>query len=196
MQIYNWGGGESATEYIGETDEAERAISWFDRLLGDPLPSLEEWDPPSLIQYRGANGKRKLRIVTDCVYSAELGLVSERAVDALSDIWDRHAKLYPVVLDDAELAYYMVVVTTQLDCLDRKNSSGSLQKYGPTPDRFASVHTWQFNADCVGDSDLFVIPDSRTNMFVSARFRERVTEAALSGFTLKTHFWQDDPWES
>ena len=196
MQIYNWCGGESTAEYTGMTEQSTRAIRWCAGDLGDPLPPTSNWRAPSLTQYRGANGKRKPRPVTDCVVSGPVNFVSEKAVRSLNDIWDRHTNLYPVQLEDSGTNYFMVVVTTVLDCIDRENSTGPLQKYGPTPELFASVHTWQFDEDCVGEADLFVLPDSPTNIFVSDRFKERVADSGLTGFTLRSSFWDPSPWET
>ena len=126
-----------------------------------------------------------------------VNLVSERAAEALSDIWDRHVRLHPVRLEDQpDEKFYMVVVKTTLDCLDRHKSTGPLQKYGPTPDMFATVETWVFDETIVGDNDLFVLPDSATTIYVSEHFKERVSEAELKGFCLKTEFWETDPWIS
>jgi hypothetical protein len=196
MQIYNWCGGQKVAEYTGTTEQFSRAIRWYAGDLGDPLPLISDWRAPLLTQYRGATGKRKLRPVTDCVVSAAVNFVSEKSAECLDDIWRRHARLYPVRLDNSDRRYFMVVSTTVLDCIDRKNSTGPLQKYGPTPDFFASVHTWQFDEECVGDADLFVIPDSPTNIFVSERFKKRVRESGLTGFTLRDKFWDPNPWQS
>ena len=49
-------------------------------------------------------------------------LISQRAADALRDIWNKHAILYPVKLNDSPDNYYMVKVITMLDCLDESSS--------------------------------------------------------------------------
>jgi hypothetical protein len=198
MQIYKWSSAEKIAEYLGKDPADEEKINWFDSIMGIPLVALDEWKPPVLEQYLGENKKRKsLKLIGDAPVSGPVIIISELAANALRDIWDRHAVLYPVILsDDKEHNYYMVVVQTVLDCLDREKSTGPKQKYGPTPDLFASVETWVFDEGCIGDVDLFVLPDSKTAAFVSERFRQRVIKAGLKGFCLKKEFWEEDPWVS
>ena len=194
---YRWSGAENGAEYTGNSERDNRKMCWYDTVLGDPLPMLSEWVSPSLTQYRGGNGKRKPRPLCDSPSSASINLISQRAAEVLSDIWDRHATLYPVTLDDADdQKYYMVVVDTLLDCLDREKSSGPLQKYGPTPDMFASIYEWVFDEECIGDNDLFTTPDSKTSIFTSDRFRACVSDAGLKGFCFRKSFWDENPWIS
>lgn len=196
--IYEWWAGSGKyAGYLGATDEDERKVNWCIPSLGDPLPPLAEWQPPHLEQYLGEKGKRKPRPIGDSPSSGAVQLISQRAVDALRDIWDRHALLYPVILADApEQPYFMVVAQTVLDCLDREKSVGKTQKYGPTPDLFAVIHNWVFDEACVGDADVFRLPDSNTSIYVSERFKERVVAAKLKGFQLKTEFWEEKPFVS
>lgn len=197
MSIFNWWASENGAEFTGVSDLDRRKIRWYDKTIGDPLPRLVDWVPPTLTQYRGGNGKRKLRPILDSASSASLNIVSTRARVELQDIWDRHVLLYPVILDqDQDNEFFVVVVKTTLDCLDRAHSSGPLQKYGPTPELFASVHTWEFDDECVGGADIFTIPDSSTNIFVSERFKRRVAESGLKGFCLRNTFWDESPWIS
>ncbi len=197
MQIFKWSGPEQGAEYIGLTEEDDQQLLWYDDHFGDALPDLALWRPPTLTQYLGENGKRKSRPVLDAVSSADHNLISERAAASLSDIWDRHATLYPVNLDDWTGApYYMVVVNTALDCLDRDKSDGPRQMVGPTPELFAYLNKWVFDGDCVGDVDLFVTPDSPTICYVSEQFKSRVIEEDLKGFGLRRDWWDTDEWIS
>src|SRR5690606_21904992 len=133
------------------------------------------WEPPRLTQYLGGGKKkRKPKPVSDAPSSGRLNLISQRAADALRDVWDRHTLLYPVILDDAPEPYYMAVVQTVIDALDRERSSGKLQKYGPTPDLYAVIHEWVFHEDQLGDALLFRLPDSKTTMYVTEEFKSRV----------------------
>lgn len=199
IQIYDWTGADETAGYLGKSTTDQEKICWYDSLMGVSLVSLEKWEPPVLEQYLGDNPKKRKRLkpIGDSPASGPVNIISERAAIALRDIWDRHALLYPVILDDdSDNNYYMVVVQTVLDCLDREKSTGSKQKYGPTPDLFASVHTWVFFEECIGDADLFVLPDSNTTSYVSERFRQRVIESGLKGFCLKKEFWEEDSWVS
>ena len=197
MEILKWCGAEKGAEYTGVTEEDNKKIRWYDNLLGDPLPGLSDWDPPTLTQYRGSNGKRALRDLCDAPSSASINLISQRAADSLRDIWDYHATLYPVSLADApEQDFYMVVANTILNCLDRERSEGPLQKYGATPDAFASVYKWVFDEECIGKNVLFRIPDSKTTTYVTETFKQRVREAGLKGFCLKKEFWDTNEWVS
>lgn len=197
FEIYGWWIGESCADYTGATEADDRKIVWEDAILGDPLPEVEAWKPPRLTQYRGGNGRRALRPVLDCQGSVGGNIISDRARLALHDILSRHARLYPVWLDDRpDERYFMVVPETTLECLDRERSTGPLQKYGPTPDYFADVHHWVFDEACVGDVDLFRIPDSASTVYVSERFRQCVADSGLQGFCLRRQAFDDNPWTS
>lgn len=189
-------------DYGGASDAEERQMCWHDNLIGDPLPSLEDWKTPRLTQYLGEKGTRKPGIVGDSPSSGSLNLISQRALDTLQDIWDRHALLYPVILDDMpETPYYMVVVQTELpfEALDREKSTGKPVKFGPRANQgyFAPVEKWVFNKDVVGNNDLFSIPDGAPpNYYVSERFKQRVIDAGLKGFCLRREFWEEKPFIS
>ena len=195
--IYNWCMAPNGCEYGGATDEDEDKIEWYAGFDSSaPLPPIEKWTAPMLTRYSGA-GEKAQRSVHDCVHSASLNFISERAAEALRGVWDRHANLYPVKLDDVvDKRFFMVVVKTELDCIDRKRSTGPLQKYGETPEYYAYPEQWVFDEQCVGDADLFVIPDSKTNIFVSDRFRGLLVKAGLKGFCLREEFWEEHPWVS
>lgn len=197
MTIYRWSAAESCADYVGKSEEDDRKLNWNDKFRGNPLPGLQDWEAPTLSQYRGENGSRALRKVTDCSSSASSTIISARAAEKLRSFWDRHATLYPVSIEDMPSeTFYLVVVNTELDCLDRNASTGKLQKYGPTPDLFAYVERWVFDQQCVGDNDVFTIPDSKTMIYVSDRFKEAVRDTGLKGFCLRREFWDPEPWVS
>jgi len=197
MAIYRWTGAEGCADYVGKTENDDRKLNWDDKFRGSPLPSIEQWEMPTLTQYRGESGTRAIRNVTDSSSSATSNIISDLAADKLSGFWDRHATLYPVELEDVpSRTFYLVVVTTELECLDRTASTGKLQKYGPTPDLFAYVEQWHFDEQCVGDNDVFTIPDSKTMIYVSDRFKKSIDDASLKGFCLRREFWDPDPWVS
>lgn len=203
MKIYEWGNvSMKYAGYLGATEVDERKLRWYDTLMGDPLPSLDSWEPPRLEQYLGeGKKKRKPAIIGDSPSSAGLNLVSQHAADALRDIWDRHALLYPVILDDVpDTLYFMVVVQTEMpfEALDREKSTGKLTKFGPNAGKglFSVIEHWEFNQDIVGDNDVFYLPDGRTTTYVSERFKQRVIDAGLKGFCLRQEWWEENPFIS
>ena len=139
--------------------------------------------------------KRKKKAPKDWrfAFCGSPNLISQKAADALRDIWDRHAILYPVRLDDAPgVMYYMVIVKTVLDCLDESASQVAKDHKG----RIRSVYDWVFKDGCLDDSDLFHLPYNKSAYYVSERFKARVIEAGLKGFAFHTHFWDSKPFTS
>jgi hypothetical protein len=197
MTVFEWMRNDKYAGYLGVGPADEAKMDWHPALPSSVLPPLSQWEPPRLAQYLGQGKKpRKPKPIGDAPGSGLCNLISQRAADALSDIWDRHALLYPVVLDDAPDPYYMVVVQTVIDALDRERSVGKLQKYGPTPDLFAVIDEWVFHEDQLGDAMLFRLPDSKTAMYVTEVFKNRVVAAKLKGFCLKRSFWEEKPFIS
>jgi len=193
--IYRWCGKEKFVHYIGVTEEDDAKLSWHDPIMGLPLVNLPDWNPPRVHQSK--LGRKKRIDPGDAPMSRVVNLISRRAADELKDIWERHATLYPLeITDNEDEELFMVVVKSEIDGLDREKSTGRLQKYGPTPDLFATVLTWVFNEDIIGDADLFVLPDSPKIIYASEEFKRRVSEAGLKGFCLKTHFEEINPWVS
>ena len=188
-------------EYGGKTEEDEAAISWDSPILGTPLPPLSQWKTPTLVQYIGDRRIRKPRIIADAVSTGGIHLISQKAADALHDIWDKHATLYPVLLEDKpEEPYYMVVVHTVIDCLDREKSIGS--KALEETERgqkgyFDSLGEWVMREEEIGDNELFVLPDSNTEIYTTEAFKQRVLQAGLTGFGFaKTRYFDDEPFIS
>ena len=188
-------------EYGGKTEEDEAAISWDSPILGTPLPPLSQWKTPTLVQYIGDRRIRKPRIIADAVSTGGIHLISQKAADALHDIWDKHATLYPVLLEDKpEEPYYMVVMHTVIDCLDREQSIGS--KALEETERgqkgyFDSLGEWVMREEEIGDNELFVLPDSNTAIYTTEAFKQRVLQAGLTGFGFaKTRYFDDEPFIS
>ena len=188
-------------EYGGKTEEDEAAISWDSPILGTPLPPLSQWKTPTLVQYIGDRRIRKPRIIADAVSTGGIHLISQKAADALHDIWDKHATLYPVLLEDKpEEPYYMVVMHTVIDCLEREQSIGS--KALDETERgqkgyFDTVTEWVMREEEIGDNELFVLPDSDTEIYTTEAFKQRVLQAGLTGFGFaKTRYFDDEPFIS
>jgi len=200
MAIYEWSNTNLAyAGYLGISEEDEEKMQWYDELMGVPLVSLEEWTPPILEQYLGdGKKKRKLGIVGDSPSSGMIKLISERAAKALSDIFEKHALLYPVVLKDVpNEKFYMVVVKTIIEnALDRDASTGKRYEHEKKPEYFSLIEKWTFNEENLNDIDMFSLPDSKTSIYVSEEFKTRVVEAELTGFGFKTEFWDENPFIS
>lgn len=200
--IYQWTNAPylKYASYLGKTEEDESAISWYSPALGTPLPPLSQWKTPTLVQYIGDRRIRKPRIIADVVSSAGIHLISQKAADALHDIWDKHATLYPVLLEDKpEEPYYMVVVHTVIDCLDREKSIG--YKALEETERgqkgyFDLVDEWVMREEEIGDNELFVLPDKKTMIYTTEAFKQRVLQAGLTGFCFVRYFDDDKPFIS
>lgn len=200
--IYHWTSAPylKYAEYGGKTEEDEAAISWYSPILGTPLPPLPQWKTPTLVQYIGDRRIRKPRIIADVVSTGGIHLISQKAADALHDIWDKHAILYPVLLEDKpEEPYYMVVVHTVIDCLDREKSIG--YKALEETERgqkgyFDLVDEWVMREEEIGDNELFVLPDSNTEIYTTEAFKQRVLQAGLTGFCFVRYFDDDKPFIS
>lgn len=201
--IYHWTSAPylKYAEYGGKTEEDEAAISWNSPALGKPLPPLSQWKTPTLVQYIGDRRIRKPRIIADAVSTGGIHLISQKAADALHDIWDKHATLYPVLLEDKpEEPYYMVVVHTLIDCLDREQSIGSKALEETARGQkgyFDTVTEWVMREEEIGDNELFVLPDSDTEIYTTEAFKQRVLQAGLTGFGFaKTRYFDDEPFIS
>ena len=161
---------------------------------------MSQWKTPTLVQYIGDRRIRKPRIIADAVSSAGIHLISQKAADALHDIWDKHATLYPVLLEEKpEEPYYMVVVHTVIDCLDREKSIGS--KALEETERgqkgyFDSLGEWVMREEEIGDNELFVLPDSNTEIYTTEAFKQRVLQAGLTGFGFVRYSYDDEPFIS
>lgn len=198
--IYEWASPpyEKYASYIGKSEKDEAAITWYSPVLGTPLPPLSQWETPTLVQFIGENGNKIPKIISDCVSSSSIRLINQKAVDALKDIWDKHATLHPVILEDkADESYYMVVHTL-IDCLDREKFIGS--KFDEQTERgkkgyFTSIIEWVMCEEEIGDNELFVLPDKPTPIYLTETFKQRVLAAGLTGFGFtETRYFDDKPF--
>lgn len=196
--IYQWSSSDKYSGYLGVTDSDQDRIDWYDDFMGEPLPQhFSDWVIPNLRQYLGGGkNKRKLLPIGDAPTSVKTNLISAKAARSLEKILEKNVTLYPVkLLGDSDGSYYMVVCHTKLDCIDRKMSEGKLGR-GSNPEHFAHIDKWVFDMECVGNNDIFVLPDDESNIYVSQRFKETVVEAGLKGFCFKTEFWEEAPFIS
>lgn len=184
MEVYEWGSTMKFAGYEGKTDAEDRQVSWYIKSMGIPLPPLAEWKTPTLVQYLGGGPRlRKPKVVGDCVASTRLRIISQAAADALADVWEKHALLYPVRLDDVpDQCFYIVVPRIALDCLDWERSKFARCANGQP----CSLKEWVIREDALGDADLFNIPlypgSTSLRYYVTERFRQRVIDAGLGDF--------------
>lgn len=199
-KFYLWRGSVKYAEYTGKTPEDDRKKNWDMLDIGDPLPPLIDWIPPVLTQYLGEGTKlRKPKKIGDAPSSSSLNLISLRAVEALADLWEKHAELYPVILDDHDDLFYMVVCKNKLqwDCLDEEKTV--FLKYGihnSDAGKIYAVKHWEFLKDKVQDYDLLTLPNSLGNIYVSEYFRQRVIAAKLKGFSFFSRAYDTKPFVS
>lgn len=192
-KIFLWVGSQKYAGYVGVSPEDEKKMCWDIPSIGQPLPALDDWETPLLTQYLGDGKKlRKPKKIGDSPSAGLPMLISQRAADALRDIWNKHAILYPVKLNDSPDNYYMVKVITMLDCLDESSSKVVKNHKG----MIRSVEQWKFKPQCLGGADLFVLPYHEAVYYVSDVFRCRVVAAGLKGFVFKNSFWEVDPFTS
>ena len=182
-QFYRLSAGASYPIYQGRTKLEEVVVRDF--LNFKPVPPLCDWQPLTLTLYESSPKPYKLG---DCMHAGGI-LISERAADALHDIWQRHAQLYPVFLDNADGNFYFVRATTVLDCLDHEQSE--LDRYG--------LRRWVFDENAVGDADFFWLNEPSLCLFypfVSEGFKQRVKKAKLKGFCFEARFGDPKAWVS
>lgn len=192
MEVYKWGSTMKFAGYVGKTDAEDRQVSWPSKSRGIPLPPLAEWKTPTLVQYLGEGPRlRKPKVVGDCVATSYLRIISQAAADALADVWEKNALLYPVRLDDVpDQCFYIVVPRIALDCLDWERSKFARCANGQP----YLMNEWVIREDALGDADLFSIPlypgHSPMNYYVTERFRQRVIDAGLGDFVFG-RMWPD-----
>ena len=186
-------------EYGGKTVEEDEQITWRYNDPGGVLPPLEQWQPLILEQYLGEGPKlRKPKKVGDSPSSGVFNLISQAAADALHDIWEKEACLYPVFLEDVPgQPYYIVTPTVSLDCLDHEKSEFGKDGQGIPYE----VRQWVIREEIVRGHDLFNIEIGNTKKkysgyWVSERFVQRVVDAKLKGFCFLKYTGDPKPFIS
>lgn len=121
-------------------------------------------------------------------------LLIKKTADLLSDVWDKHATLYPVILEDRpDEPYYMVVVHTVIDCIDREQSVGTVNDFEDDErcGYFDLIREWVFREEEIGDNLMFVLPDNSAIIYVTEQFKQRVVDAGLKGFGFRKAFFDE-----
>ena len=176
--------GASYPIYRGRTKLEEVVMRDF--LDFKPVPPLSDWQPLTLTLYESSPKPHK---PGDCMHAGGI-LISQRAADALHDIWQKHAVLYPVFLENAEGQFYLVRAATVLDCLNHEQSEF---------DRYGMLRRWVFDENAVGDADFFWLNEPSLFLlhpFVSEGFKQRVKQARLKGFCFEACFGDPKAWVS
>lgn len=90
-----------------------------------------------------------------------------------------------ILEDKPNEPYYMVVIKTVIDCIDREKSIGALSEFDEekkSKNYFDCVDKWVFREDEIGDNVLFVLPDNPIAVYATEEFKQRVIQAGLTGF--------------
>ncbi|WP_367178559.1 DUF1629 domain-containing protein, partial [uncultured Moraxella sp.] len=89
--------------------------------------------------------------------------------------------------------YYMVVVHTVIDCIDREKSVGTVNEFEGDERQgyFDCIYEWVFREDEIGDNLMFVLPDEPAIIYVTEQFKQRVVDAGLSGFGFVKRLFDD-----
>ncbi len=96
-------------EFEGETESDDRDIQWHMAIcdLGNPLPSIDEWNAPNIKLVKKCTKKIEF---ADCINSSVIEFVSEHAKIVLNDYFrNSRVKLYPVNIIGTSEKFYMVV---------------------------------------------------------------------------------------
>lgn len=103
---------------------------------------------------------------------------SAKAVLMLRDLLARHGELLPL----RNYPYYLYNVTTLVDALDM--SASDIQWF--SSGSIMSIEKCVFRASSLDGSAIFRIPQfRRVNVYVDARFKDRVAESGLTGFVFE-----------
>ena len=195
VNYYQW---SHMSSYAGlvEVDNSENILSRFHRspMGHKEVPDLAHWNPIQLVIFEGEKGyKRKTKGLGDFISAGAANILSSRAVDCLSDIWEIYGDLYPVNVEEESDPYYIFHPKNVLDCLDRNRSNYETTQAG----LISIVLDFVFLDNVVGDSLVFTIkelPD--LPIYVSEVFKERVKKSKLRGLELNSKFFDLKPWKS
>jgi hypothetical protein len=184
-------------------DEADGSSALYqfdpDPTYPEGLTSKEKWKPLELAIFEGdnmlLNSRWKKNGLADFISATPAHVLSQRAVDAMSDLWEKYGELYPVTAKGYEGCYYVFYPTNVVDCLDYERSVLKGNGWGNA--RFNTALEFYFIEEKVGDNVIFTIPDHpHKPIYVSEVFKERVKKAKLKGLQLNSKFFDPKPWKS
>lgn len=120
------------------------------------------------------------------------GLIAcdEEAKSVLDELIYGHAEFLPLrsnTINDKQ--YYILYPKTVLDCVDTERSQYHYPFWPST--EFRSIKTLEFQADCLGDTPIFILPRPASRRpFVNDRFKQLVEDNNLAGLEFKK-VWED-----
>jgi len=195
--FYRW---SHMSKYAGltEADENNHDLFQFAPIPTWPkkLPPKSEWQPLELVVFEGeGSDRRRTAGLGDFIGACPAHVISEKAADALSDLWERYGELYPVLVKGYSDKFYVFYPTNVVDCLDYERSAYKGQ--GSERARFDVLLEFVFFEEAVGDNIIFTLPDHpHDKIYVTETFKERVKKAKLKGLQLDKKFFDPKPWKS
>lgn len=187
MKVYKWIESKQYACYMTTNLKDEKKMLW--KVDDEPAPSRKQWNPITLEQYLGYSlfdEELNLKTIGDnphCPYG--LQLISHKAKEALTDIWEEYTNLYPVILKDTSEPFYIVVPKLHIDCLDKKKSEIMYSKHDNTP---SLLINWSIINAKLEDAPIFsidfgkIIETDFDSYFITDNFKNRVIDADLEGF--------------
>ncbi|MWP62697.1 hypothetical protein [Gilliamella sp. Pas-s25] len=163
----------------GQEDIAGRAM---DRALYHHWqPFGEEYQPVTMELYRNYYGKKNYQLDISG-FTAPFYVLSERALEALSDIFLPRGQVLPIITASKRKKFWGYFPTNVLKgCFDKEKSI-----YKQWPNGLMIEHVVLI-ADNITDEYLFTIEEDIGRVFVTEKFKQRVEEAGLLAFTFPDH---------
>jgi len=159
----------------------------------DNLIPYKHWDIDEILSFDGRNQTKNwkpLKVVRmepgkklplGDAPGFNIAVFSKKAVDILYPIIKNDVEILPLDFDEGE--FYVINVTTVLDCIDYKNSSYKTFK---NSDEVMFFYNYSFKENIIENKNIFkIIDESRSKPFVSEEFVKLVKESGLQGFKFK-----------
>ncbi|MCO6540635.1 MAG: hypothetical protein J6569_10990 [Gilliamella sp.] len=163
----------------GQEDIAGRAM---DRALYHHWqPFGEEYQPVTMELYANDYGRKNYQLDISGS-TAPFYVLSERALEALSDIFLSRGQVLPIITASKRKKFWGYFPTNVLKgCFDKEKSI-----YKQWPNGLMIEHVVLI-ADNITDEYLFTIEEDIGRVFVTEKFKQRVEEAGLLAFTFPDH---------
>ncbi|OCG57544.1 hypothetical protein A9G41_04350 [Gilliamella sp. Nev5-1] len=145
-------------------------------------PFGEEYQPVTMELYRNDYGKKNYQLDISG-FTAPFYVLSERALESLSDIFLPRGQVLPIITASKRKKFWGYFPTNVLkDCFNKEKSI-----YKQWPNGLMIEHVVLI-ADNITDEYLFTIEEDIRRVFVTEKFKQRVEEAGLLAFTFQDHF--------
>jgi hypothetical protein len=142
-------------------------------LFGKPI--ADRWTPIPMRLLRQDEHGKPWKSSDMPWLGGHLLILKPRAAAVLRDLCLEAGEMLPLSCTDVELVAWNV--TTVVDALDHERSKILRHSHGGV----MWIKTFSFKSDLIEGLTAFRIPESRTEIFVSRRFVQRVREAELTG---------------